>query len=94
MTYFRQQPSDANEESHEVAGFIGDDVWVVSADFVCGRMHSRFDSFSSHIHEQFCKPFEDHLDLLRVRFREVGRGERNSDIVDASCNFFVGLGTG
>lgn len=54
-------------------------------------MHSWLDGLPRSVHEKLSEPFEDHLDLLGVRFRQVGRGERNTDVVDTSCNLPVGL---
>lgn len=34
---------------------------------------------------------EDHLDELRIRFEEVVDLERESDFVDAGCDFMIGL---
>jgi hypothetical protein len=93
VTYLHQQSPNAYEESHEIPRIIGDDIGVVAAGIFGSCMHSRLDRFARGIHEKLGKPFEDHLDLLGVWFGQVGCGERDTDVVDTSCDFSVGLWT-
>lgn len=54
-------------------------------------MHRGLHCLPGRVHEQFCEPFKHHLDLLGVGFSQVGEGKRYTDIIDASCDLFVGL---
>lgn len=54
-------------------------------------MHCRLNGLARGVHQQFREPFEDHLDLLGVWLGQVGGRKRYADIVDTSCDFFIGL---
>lgn len=89
--YLCQKFPDIHKEAHQVSCVIGYDVGVVATYIFCRYVHSRLNRFARSVHQKFCKPFEDHLDLLGIGFGEVGGTERNPNVVDTSCNFLVGL---
>jgi len=55
------------------------------------RPHRRRNHLARRIHQKLGQPFEDLLDLLRVRFLEVGDCEIDSYVADAARDFGVGL---
>lgn len=89
--YLGQQLPEHHEETHEIPGIIGNNIGIVATYIFCSCMHCRLHRLSGCIHEQLGKPLKDHLDLLGVGLGQVGQGERDSNIVDTSCNFFIRL---
>lgn len=93
QTHLHHQSPQTDEKAHQVARVVRHNVREISTDvFSCGA-HCGVNRLSSNIHEEFCEPFEHHLDLLWIGLDQVGGRKRDSDIVDTSCDFFIGLYT-
>lgn len=90
-TYLDQQAPQRNIEAHEIPRVGRQDVRKLAADVFGGGAHGRLDRLARRVHQQLGEPFEDELDLFRVRFLEVGRAEGDADVADAAGDFAVGL---
>lgn len=77
-------------EVYEVVCVVGDYVvkFVVNV-FSCS-VYGGFNCFVCCIEEEFCKLFEDLLNMGGVGFLEIGDGESDVNIGDVVYDFVVG----
>jgi len=91
-TYLFQQLLEDDEEGHEIARVVGEQALSTFAAHVfCSGAHRGRNNFACGVHEQFCEPFEDLLDDLRVGLLEIGDSEVDTDIRYTPGDFGVGL---
>jgi len=95
-THLLQQLLQNHKERHQIPRIRRKHPLIIRtprtlAHMLRRRTHRRRHDFARRVHEQFGKPFEDFLDLLRVGLLEVCHGEIDSDVADAACDFCVGL---
>lgn len=87
-----EQFAHGDEETHELARVRREYALNIVAAHVLGcSTHRGRHDFASRVGEQFSKPFEDFLNLLRVGLSEVFEGEVDTNVADASCYLLVRL---
>lgn len=90
--YLQHQPPQISKETHQVPCIRRHNVREIAADIIRRSAHRGLDSIASSVHKKFCKPFQHHLDLLRIWLDQIGSREWDANVVNTTCNFFIGLG--
>jgi hypothetical protein len=92
-TTFDQQPAKRDEEAHEIASVCSKDAIRVIAVHLFGcESHGWCDYISCGVCEEFGKPFEHFLDLLRVGFAQIFYRKADTYVTDTAGNLGVFLG--
>src|SRR6184192_384081 len=91
-SYLAQQFLQNHKEPHQIPSVACEYPFCFrSAEVFRSSLHSGRNDLAGRIHQQFGEPFEDFLNLLRVRFLEVRDGEIDANVADAAGDLRVGL---
>lgn len=69
--YLNEQFPQRHVKAHQIPRIGRHNLHVFPANVLRSSTHGRFDRLPCCIHEQFRKPFEDFLDLLRVGLLQI-----------------------
>jgi hypothetical protein len=89
--YLDEQSSQRNIKPQQIPRVGGDDLDVLPADILRRGAHGRLHRLARRVHQELRKPFEDLLNLLRVRALQILGRELHADVTDTSCDFMIWL---
>ena len=92
VVYLYKQAPQRHKEPHELPRVGREDpLHIVAAQVFGSSPHGRRNHIARRIHQEFCKPLKDFLNLLRVGLLEVLDIETNANIADTPSNLAIGL---
>ena len=64
---------------------------MLFAYLLCCSPHRRLHRLARSVHQQFCDPFEDFLNQLRLRLEKIIASKGDSNVGNAAGDLLVGL---
>jgi hypothetical protein len=94
LSYLDEQSPQRHIKPQQIPRVGGDDLDVLPAHVLRRGAHGRLHRLARRVHQELCKPFEDLLDLLRVRPLQILGRELHADVADTSGDFMIWLSLG